>query len=133
MGSSSTASPSWSRRARLIAPSSSCAGRLSASVTDADPHKADARLGRVSPRDNAPEARRTADVLNRFIDRASAILRDHPLNIERRRDGHAEANYLLLRGAGHYREVPSFRERYGLSACCIAGGGMYKGIGRYLG
>src|SRR5437773_1026115 len=61
------------------------------------------------------------------------IVRDHPLNIERRRDGHAEANYLLLRGAGHYREVPSFRERYGLSACCIAGGGMYKGIGRYLG
>jgi len=106
---------------------------LSASVTDADPHKAAARLGRVSPRDNTPEARRTADVLNRFIDRASAILHDHPLNIERRRDGHAEANYLLLRGAGHYREVPSFRERYGLSACCIAGGGMYKGIGRYLG
>lgn len=106
---------------------------LSAAVTDADPHKAAGRARPVGPRDATPAARRTANVLNGFIDRASAILREHPLNVERRRDGRAEANYLLLRGAGHYRQVPSFRERYGLSACCIAGGGMYKGIGRYLG
>jgi 2,3-bisphosphoglycerate-independent phosphoglycerate mutase len=29
--------------------------------------------------------------------------------------------------------MPSFKERYGLSACCIAGGGLYKGIGAFLG
>ncbi|MBI2598008.1 MAG: hypothetical protein HYW50_02330 [Candidatus Diapherotrites archaeon] len=44
-----------------------------------------------------------------------------------------QANYLLLRGAGKMQHVPSFQQRYGLKAACIAGAGLYKGIGRMLG
>lgn len=32
-----------------------------------------------------------------------------------------------------YPTMPTFEEKYGLRACCIAGGGLYKGIGAFLG
>jgi len=47
--------------------------------------------------------------------------------------GQFPANFLLLRGAGMYPTMPTFEEKYGLKACCIAGGGLYKGIGAFLG
>ena len=48
-------------------------------------------------------------------------------------EGLLPANYLLVRGAGQYVGMPSFDEKYGLRAHCVAGGGLYKGLGRYLG
>lgn len=107
--------------------------RLSDAIIDADPHKPDLPVRKVTPTDRSTEARRTADVLNKFLARAHEILKTHPYNEERVANGELSANYLLVRGAGQYNVVPNFLERYGLSACCIAGGGLYKGIGAYLG
>ena len=39
----------------------------------------------------------------------------------------------MVRGAGKFKQTPSFEKRYGLKACCIAGGGLYKGIAKILG
>ena len=39
----------------------------------------------------------------------------------------------MVRGAGEFSKTPSFKERYGLSAACIAGGGLYKGVAKVLG
>jgi len=106
---------------------------LSDAIIDADPHVPDVPLREVTPTDSTPEARKTADVLNKFLMQSHEVLNSHGFNKERLAKGDLPANYLLVRGAGQYKEVPSFKERYDLSACCVAGGGLYKGIGAFLG
>jgi 2,3-bisphosphoglycerate-independent phosphoglycerate mutase len=107
---------------------------LSAAITDNDPHEPGLKVWEVKPRDKTPEAQRTADVLNKFLARAHEILNASDANKKRVAEGQPAANYLLVRGAGFYRHVPPFADRYfGLKACCIAGGGLYKGIGAYTG
>jgi len=105
---------------------------LSSDIIDADPH-VKAPVREVKPTRDTPEANRTAAVLNRFLEQAHEILQKHDFNLERSRKEKLPANYLLVRGAGMYGEVPDFKQRYGMSACCIAGGGLYKGIGAFLG
>lgn len=106
---------------------------LSDAIIDADPHVPDVPIRTVTPTDDTPEAKKTADVLNKFLARAHEVLKDHQFNKDRIAAGDLPANYLLVRGAGQYKQVESFEKRYGLSACCIAGGGLYKGIGAFLG
>ena len=106
---------------------------LSDAITDADPHKPDVPLHNSAPTDDSAEAKRTAAVLNKFLAQSHEVLSKHPYNKERVAKGELPGNYLLVRGAGQYKKVPSFKEKYGLSACCVAGGGLYKGVGAYLG
>jgi 2,3-bisphosphoglycerate-independent phosphoglycerate mutase len=106
---------------------------LSGAIIDADPHKPDLPVRTVTPTEDTPEAKHTATVLNKFLAKAHEVLKKHPLNAERMQEGKLPANYLLVRGAGQYKQFPSFKERYGLTACCIAGGGLYKGVGAFLG
>jgi len=106
---------------------------LSAAIIDADPHKPDVPLREVTPTDDSPEARRTADVLNKFLAKAHQVLNENAENKKREQRGEFPANYLLVRGAGQYKHVDSFEERYGLKPCCVAGGGLYKGVGAFLG
>ena len=106
---------------------------LSNKITDADPHETGEKVHTVEPRDDSQEAKRTAEVLNKFLQECHQILLQHPENHRRRKEKKLPANYLLVRGAGFYRSVPPFSERFGLRACCIAGGGLYKGVGAYLG
>lgn len=104
---------------------------LSAEITDGDPKKINVKPKRI--RAKTKEAEFTARVLEEFLARAHQILREHPLNKKREKEGKLKANYVLVRGAGKIKEVESFDKKYGLKACCIAGAPLYKGIGRYLG
>ncbi len=107
---------------------------LSGAIVDVDPHKTDKPVRTpVTPTEDTPEAKHTAEVLTKFLAEAHEILKKHPLNAKRKQEGKLPANYLLVRGAGQYKEIPSFKDRYGLSACCIAGGGLYKGVASFLG
>jgi 2,3-bisphosphoglycerate-independent phosphoglycerate mutase len=106
---------------------------LSSHIIDADPHEPNVPVRRVTPIDESKEAKHTADVLNQFLAKAHEILKKNPENEKRIKNGELPANYLLVRGAGQYKHVESFEERYGLRACCIAGGGLYKGVGAFLG
>jgi 2,3-bisphosphoglycerate-independent phosphoglycerate mutase len=106
---------------------------LSSNIIDSDPHEEGLPVREVKPRDDSPEASRTALVLNKFLKKSHEILRNSKPNQERIKQGQPEANFLLVRGAGQYKSLPKFEDRYGLSACCIAGGGLYKGIGAFLG
>jgi len=94
---------------------------ISPTIPDNDPQKVGERV------------RKTAKILDEFLDKAHQILENHPLNKKRIKNGLLPANYLLVRGAGQFRETPSFNKRYGFSSCCIAGGGLYKGIAKILG
>jgi len=106
---------------------------LSAKVSDGDPHKADSSAKKIIPLDNSKGAQFTASVLNKFLNEAHQILENHPLNRKRRSQGLLAANYLLVRGAGKFDKTPSFKKKFGLKSCCIAGGGSYKGIAKVLG
>jgi 2,3-bisphosphoglycerate-independent phosphoglycerate mutase len=106
---------------------------LSSRISDNDPHEVGVKVHEVHPLDDTPEAAFTARVLNHFLAEAHRILKANPLNQERVKQGKPPANYLLGRGAGYYKKIAKFQDRYGLEACSIAGGGLYKGIGAFTG
>lgn len=106
---------------------------LSGSVTDADPHGDEPAIAHVVPRDGTPEAARTAHVVNAFVRQAKDILDRHYMNERRREEGLLPANALLPRGGGLYPCLPDFAERHGLAAACVAGGGLYRGVGELMG
>ena len=106
---------------------------LSPKISDGDPHKTGVKIKNIIPLDKSKEARKTADILNKFLRKTHQILKNHPKNKEREKKGRPQANYLLIRGAGMLKDVPSFKKMHNLRACCIAGGGLYKGVARILG
>ncbi|MFH1722284.1 MAG: 2,3-bisphosphoglycerate-independent phosphoglycerate mutase [Candidatus Altiarchaeota archaeon] len=106
---------------------------LSSNITDADPHKVDERVHQVKPEDNSPEAAKTARALNAFLLQTHELFADHELNKKRLKENKPAANFILVRGAGYVAEIPTFEERWGFKAACIAGGGLYKGVARLLG
>lgn len=81
------------------------------------------------PTDDSPEAKFTAEVLQKFLNYAHEVFEKNPLNTEREKKGEPKANYLLTRGPGYFKQLQSFKDKWGLSACCIAGAGLYKGLG----
>jgi 2,3-bisphosphoglycerate-independent phosphoglycerate mutase len=70
----------------------------------------------------APEAERTAALVNRFVEAAGPRLRDA-----------APANMLLLRGFDTQPALPRFPEVFGLRAAAIAAYPMYRGLARLVG
>ena len=106
---------------------------LSMKISDGDPKKVGVKSKKIIPLNKSKQAKFTADVLNKFLNRTYEILKKHSLNKKRIKKGKLPANYLLIRGAGIYKESPSFKKKYNLKACCIAGGGLYKGVAKILG
>jgi 2,3-bisphosphoglycerate-independent phosphoglycerate mutase len=99
-------------------------------VTDADPH-AVARVQTSTPL--VPGAERTAEAVNEFVRRSHEILDAHPVNVLRRREGLPPANVLLPRGGGSFPDIEPFEKKHGLSASCVAGVSLVKGICRVCG
>jgi len=73
------------------------------------------------------------DPVTVMIRRSWPILKDHPVNVERRRSGRKEANSIWLWGQGKAPRIPSFKERFGLNGGVISAVDLIKGIGIYLG
>jgi 2,3-bisphosphoglycerate-independent phosphoglycerate mutase len=61
------------------------------------------------------------------------ILRDHPLNLERRRKGKREATSLWPWGEGKARKVPTIQDEYGMTGAMISAVDLLKGLGRVRG
>jgi 2,3-bisphosphoglycerate-independent phosphoglycerate mutase len=100
---------------------------LSAKVSSNDPKKVGVKVLEIKGQ------KRMVKILEEFLEKARTTLKNHPKNKKRIKEGKLPANYILLRGAGKFKKIESFREKYGLRAAVIAGGTLYKGIGRYLG
>lgn len=106
---------------------------LSGKISDNDPHLIGLKAMDVYSLDNKPASKKTAKYINEFLKKAYEVLSKHPLNLERINKGFPPANYLLLRGAGEMPSLTPFSQKYGLKSACIAGAGLYKGIGKMLG
>lgn len=100
---------------------------LSDMITGNDPYEKGVKIGTVAP--CIPRARKTARLVSEFLKKSREILKNHPFNKGRS----LPANCLLIRGAGFLGTVPSFKKRYGLKSCVVAGGNLYKGIAKVLG
>jgi len=107
---------------------------LSPNVGKNDPKETGVKVMKVKPLDDTPAAAKTAKVLNKLTELSYKKFRDMPLNKKRVAEGKLPGNILLFRGAGRFVPAPSLEERYGgMKAACVAGGGLYKGIARYVG
>lgn len=93
---------------------------LGSALNDTDPQIEGKKPHPLSPGDEP--SKKTAELTNRFLDQARAVMaKHHP------------ANFLLLRGFAAFQRYPSFAELFKLKAGAIAQYPMYKGLARMLG
>lgn len=93
---------------------------LSHQLSDSDPQREGKAVLPVRPL--APEAQRSASVVNQFIERAMERLR-----------GEKPANAVLLRGFAGLPQFPSMHEVYRVRAAAISAFPTYQGIARSVG
>jgi 2,3-bisphosphoglycerate-independent phosphoglycerate mutase len=96
------------------------ASGLSDALTETDPQKTG--VPALPVRALRPDAKKTARLVNQFIEEARIKLADkHP------------ANMIMLRGFAKCPTVPTYPELFGLRAAAIAVNGMYRGVARMVG
>ena len=75
-----------------------------------------------------------SDLLRELMAHSEPVLRDHPVNIERRARGDIPATMVwLFWGSGRIPNMPSFKEAYGLDAAVISGVDIVRGLARMTG
>ncbi len=77
------------------------------------------RIGEYLPKDA---------VLRDMMERSYAILKDHPVNIRRRKEGKNPANSAWFWGAGTRPSLTSFQEKNGVRGAMISAVDLLKGI-----
>lgn len=106
---------------------------LSDAVSTNDPKKTGVAQKVIEATDDSPEARFTAEVCNEFTRQAEEILKNHPVNLERVRNGLPPANAVLIRGAGKMGAFEPFEEKHELSGSVVAAAALIAGIGSSVG
>ncbi|MCR4402095.1 MAG: 2,3-bisphosphoglycerate-independent phosphoglycerate mutase [Firmicutes bacterium] len=93
---------------------------LSGDIEDTDPQHTGEKPKPAAPR--SPEAARTANIINQWLDKARCVLRsEHP------------ANMVLLRGFAKHPDIPTMSEAFKLTPAAIATYPMYRGVARLVG
>jgi len=90
---------------------------------------------KVEPLDATPAARRTADAVNLFLERAAGVLAGHRVNARRAMSGKRIGNALLVRNAGALPNPPpeSFLQKHGVAGAALTEMPVERGIARVLG
>lgn len=86
---------------------------LSSDIGDGDPHYG----GTIEVNALGESGEYTAKKVNEFLEEVKIVLKNQ------------KANYVLLRGASEFVELPRFKAK----SCCIAGKELYKGIAKSIG
>ena len=96
---------------------------LEGSLTDADPHREGLPIPLAAPNDKkSAKAKKAAKLVAEFYKLALPLLAKK-----------SPANGFLMRGIAHQPAIPTFEERYGLRAACLAVYPMYKGLAQLVG
>jgi len=93
---------------------------LNPALNDTDPQEVGVPPLKLEAQD--PESKRSADLMNKWIEKAYQALADQPVT-----------NGFLLRGFATDPGLPSYEDAYELEAVCIAEYPMYKGVSRLVG
>ncbi|MBR9678163.1 MAG: 2,3-bisphosphoglycerate-independent phosphoglycerate mutase [Nanoarchaeota archaeon] len=108
--------------------------KLSANVSNTDPHMPGRKLKTCKSLDKSREAGFTARTVNLVSRKASKILEKSVVNAERKKKGLMTANCLLLRGAGSkLPDVKSLPIKYKKFWAAIVREPVERGIAHYLG
>lgn len=89
-------------------------------LADSDPQQDG--LKPVPVASDNPSAAKSARIANRFIELATAALKDQD-----------KADFVLLRGLAQPPSIPSMRDRFKLTAACVAAYPMYRGLAKLVG
>ena len=74
-----------------------------------------------------------SDILRDLMARSEAVLRDHPVNVERRSRGDTPATSIwLFWGSGQATDMPAFEGVYGLRAAMTSGVDLLRGLARIV-
>ncbi len=95
---------------------------LEGPLSDTDPHREGEPIATAKPITKSAKAAKTAKLVAEFYQQALPLLKDC-----------RPANGFLLRGIAHQPKIPTFEERYGLTAAAIAIYPMYKGLAQLVG
>ena len=106
---------------------------LSRQVSDTDPHKVGERVLRSAPLEEGVAAERTAEALNQFTLKSYEVLRNHPVNLNRIKQGKPPANIILSRGAGTLPKLQPIPQKYGVKASAIAAVALVRGVCKVVG
>jgi len=93
---------------------------LSDAVSETDPQMTG--VPALEPQALKPEAAKTAELVQLFLEKAQAVLKDHH-----------PANAMVLRGFAQTPDWPTFTEVYGMRAAAIALYPMYRGVAKLVG
>lgn len=93
---------------------------LDEGLSETDPQKTGLKPLKVEPLHSG--AKKSAQLLNAWIEKAFAVLKDEK-----------PANGCTLRGIAKDPGLPSYKQVYGLKSCAIATYPMYKGLARLVG
>ena len=74
-----------------------------------------------------------ADRLRQLMTRAMKVLRDHPVNRERRAANKPEATCVWFWGQGTRPAIPTLEERFGVRGSVISAVDLVRGLGRLAG
>ena len=105
---------------------------LSSNISDADPHNIGEKIWTVQPLDESESAKKTAELVNEFVQKSYQILKEHPVNLERIKNNLPPANIILPRGAGLAPKIKSFEKQYKIKGGCLVEVGLLKGLAKYL-
>ncbi|MEM3383771.1 MAG: alkaline phosphatase family protein [Nitrososphaerales archaeon] len=92
------------------------------------------RLQKVRALDDKFETRLSTDLVNEFTEKSIEILKNHPVNLSREKNGKKPANAILLRDAGNsLPKIKRLDEKYGLKFACLLDMPVERGIARLTG
>ncbi len=95
---------------------------LSGAICDTDPQRTGAKPVTAQATQEDPAAKKTAEIVKEFLDKAFDMLRDDK-----------PANGILMRGFDSFEALPSMQEVFKLRPAAIATYPMYKGVSRLVG
>ena len=81
------------------------------------------------PKAKSEEAKSTATLLSKMIGDSKKILENHPVNVARRKAGKRPGNMIWPWGGGRKPNMPTFEEKFDVTAVVISAVDLIKGIG----
>jgi len=110
--------------------------RFSSYITSVDPGAGNegVKLPSCKAKDEAFSiAVYTASLINQFTLKSYKILKEHPVNLQRRRQNKPPANIILTRGAGTEIRIKSITDKFNIKGTCISGESTIRGIAKLAG